>query len=52
MTKEKIIDSIIEIEGEDNEIQLADGFEDAYIGLVRQLKYRKPKSLIMKRLPA
>ena len=36
MTKEKIIDSIIEIEGEDNKIQLADGFEDAYIGLVRQ----------------
>jgi hypothetical protein len=36
MTKEKIIDSIIEIEGEDNKIQLADGFEDAYMGLATQ----------------
>jgi len=36
MTKEEIIDSIIEIEGEDNEIILADGFEDAYMGLARQ----------------
>ena len=36
MTKEKIIEDIIEIEGEDNEILLADGFEDAYMGLARQ----------------
>jgi len=36
MTKEEIIDSIIEIEGEDNEILLADGFEDAYMGIARQ----------------
>jgi hypothetical protein len=36
MTREEIIDSILETEGEDNEILLADGFEDAYIGLARQ----------------
>ena len=36
MTKEKIIEDIIEIEGEDNEILLADGFEDAYMGIARQ----------------
>lgn len=36
MTKEEIIEDIIEIEGEDNEILLADGFEDAYMGLARQ----------------
>ena len=36
MTKEKIIEDIIEIEGEDNEILLADGFEDAYMGLATQ----------------
>ena len=36
MKKEEIIEDIIEIEGEDNEILLADGFEDAYMGLARQ----------------
>jgi len=36
MTREEIIDSILETEGEDNEILLADGFEDAYMGLARQ----------------
>lgn len=36
MTKEKIIESIIETQGEDNEIILADGFEDAYMGLATQ----------------
>jgi len=36
MTKEEIIEAIIEIEGEDNEILLADGFEDAYMGLATQ----------------
>ena len=36
MKKEEIIEDIIEIEGEDNEILLADGFEDAYMGIARQ----------------
>jgi hypothetical protein len=36
MTKEEIIDSIIEIAGEDYAILLADGYEDAYIGIARQ----------------
>ena len=36
MKKEEIIESIIETQGEDNEILLADGFEDAYMGLATQ----------------
>ena len=36
MTRDEIIEAINEIEGEDNEILLADGFEDAYMGLATQ----------------
>jgi len=47
MTKEEIIEAIIEIEGEDNEILLADGFEDAYMGIATQ--FTKPPLAVYNR---
>ena len=47
MTKDEIIEAINEIEGEDNEILLADGFEDAYMGLATQ--FTKPPLAVYNR---
>lgn len=47
MTKEEIIEAIIEIQGEDNEILLADGFEDAYMGIATQ--FTKPPLAVYNR---
>ena len=41
MTKEKLNEIVEEMLGEDENIQLADGFENAFLGISRQF-YNKP----------
>lgn len=41
MTKEELNEAVEEVLGEDENIQLADGFENAFLGISRQF-YNKP----------